>query len=95
MPNESITLKQALENFMAKHRHKSKLIQVNIIEKWPKIAGNTIASRTDRIWIKENTLHLVISSSVLKAELQFHTEKLVERINLELGFNHIKQITLH
>jgi len=95
MADNSTTLKAALEKFMAQHRHKGKLIQVNIQEHWPKIAGTTIASRTEKIWIKNRILHLVISSSVLKNELQYHKEKLVERVNSSIEMNHITDIIIH
>lgn len=95
MANNGTTLKEAIEKFMEQHRHRSKLVQVNIIDNWTKIAGHTIASRTEKIWIKEQVLHIVINSSALKAELQYHKEKLVEKVNKEVGFNHIKDIALH
>lgn len=95
MANNITTLQAALEKFMSQHRHKGKLIQVNIIEKWPKIAGTTIATRTEKIWIKNKVLHLVISSSVLKNELQYHKEKLVEKVNKEIGLNHITDLIIH
>jgi hypothetical protein len=95
MADNGTTLKAALEKFMSQHRHKSKLIQVNIIDQWPKIAGTTISSRTDRLWIKNRALHIVISSSVLKNELQYHKEKLVERVNNTVGIDHITDIIIH
>lgn len=95
MADNSITLKAALEKFMLQHRHKGKLVQVNIMEQWPKIAGTTIASRTDKLWVKNKALHIVISSSVLKNELQYHKEKLVERVNKAVGISYINDIIVH
>lgn len=95
MGNEITPLKAALEKFMSQHRHRSKLIQTNIVENWKEIAGATIASRTDKLWLKEGKLHLVINSSVLKTELQFHKEKLVEKVNESANAKVIHDVIIH
>lgn len=95
MGNEVTTLKAALDKFLSQHRHRSKLIQTNIVENWSNIAGNTIASRTEKLWLKEGKLHIVITSSVLKNELQFHKEKLVSKVNKAVNCKAIADIVLH
>jgi predicted nucleic acid-binding Zn ribbon protein len=95
MGNEITTLKSALEKFLSQHRHRSKLIQTNIWENWNEIVGNTIASRTEKVWLKEGKLHIVINSSVLKNELQFHKQKLVSKVNKAVDCKAINDVILH
>lgn len=95
MANDVTTLKSALNQFLSQHRHRSKLIQTNIKSNWVNIAGQTIASRTDKLWLKEGKLHLVINSSVLKNELQFHKEKLVSKVNEAMEAKVINDVILH
>ena len=95
MANDVTTLKSALHQFLSQHRHRSKLIQTNIKSNWVNIAGQTIASRTDKLWLKEGKLHLVINSSVLKNELQFHKEKLVSKVNEAMEAKVINDVILH
>jgi hypothetical protein len=88
-------IKAVLEAFMKRSKNKSKLAEASIKESWSKVVGDVIANRTERIWVAQGVLHIVINSSVLKNELQFHKEKIVERVNKQYSQHFVKDIIIH
>lgn len=62
---------------------------------WGQITGPSINSYTTRRVVKDNVLHVWISSAPLKNELLFQRQKLVEAINCELKTNFLTDIQIH
>ena len=56
--------------------------------------GNNVNSYTNEIVFKKNTLYVNLSSSVLRQELSFGKQKIVDLLNTELGKTVIKKIVL-
>jgi hypothetical protein len=56
--------------------------------------GNNVNSYTNEIVLKKNTLYVNLSSSVLRQELSFGKQKIVDLLNKELGKTVIKKIVL-
>ena len=56
--------------------------------------GNNVNSYTNEIILKKNTLYVNLSSSVLRQELSFGKQKIVDLLNKELGKTVIKKIVL-
>ncbi len=59
--------------------------QHRLISSWPDVMGKTIAKYTGNIFIKGQTLHVQIRSSVIRQELQINSSEIVARLN-----NHVK-----
>ena len=59
---------------------------------WSNVIGKNVSQYTENIYIKDNTLFLKINSSVLKQELSYGKEKIIENFNKEVGSNEIKKI---
>lgn len=57
------------------------LHQRHLIEAWPEVVGPIIAARTSRLFIKGKTLHVSVTSSVLKHDLQMNSSTFVEKLN--------------
>jgi hypothetical protein len=56
--------------------------------------GNNVNSYTNEIVLKKNTLYVNLSSSVLRQELSFGKQKIIDLLNKELGKTVIKKIVL-
>jgi hypothetical protein len=54
--------------------------------------GKAIAMRTTKIYIKEGVLHLTISSSVMRDELKFGKQVIIERVNQKAGSKLIRDV---
>ena len=59
---------------------------------WSNVIGKNVSQYTENIYIKDNTLFLKINSSVLKQELSYGIDKIIENFNKEVGSNEIKKI---
>ena len=56
------------------------------------VIGKNVSQYNENIYIKDNTLFLKINSSVLKQELSYGIDKIIENFNKEVGSNEIKKI---
>ena len=57
---------------------------------WQELMGPTIASRTDRMFIKKKTLYVNINSAPLKQELNMSKTKVLKLINEKMGIEVIE-----
>jgi predicted nucleic acid-binding Zn ribbon protein len=71
-----------------------KLLEVNLINSWEEVVGKAISSRTDKVYIKDQVLHVHLNSSVARNELLMLKEALKEKLNERAGKEVIKDIVL-
>jgi predicted nucleic acid-binding Zn ribbon protein len=72
----------------------SGLNNIKVQNLWREVMGNNVNSYTNEIVLKKNTLYVNLSSSVLRQELSFGKQKIVDLLNKELGKTVIKKIVL-
>ncbi len=89
-----ISLGDALKQFLNKSKLKGGVQALQIEDAWEKIMGKTIAKYTDKIQIFNQTLFISSSVAPLKNELHFQKEKIIQRVNEELGENVIKDVVI-
>jgi flagellar motor protein MotB len=82
---KSIPLKDAFESFLDVYNLKSKFNETYLVAYWEKIMGVTIARRTEKIYIKNNTLFLRLNSAALAQELVLAKSKMISLLNQEIG----------
>ena len=68
------------------------LRKVFIKKIWLNMMGKNVSQYTENIYIKNNTLYLKINSSVLKQELSYGKDKIIDNFNTEIGSDEIKKI---
>lgn len=61
------------------------LLQKRLIEAWPVVAGETIASYTLNTYIQNQTLHVHLSSPALRADLSLRRTEFVHLLNEYVG----------
>lgn len=83
--SQAMPLKDALDAFLDSFNLKSKYNETQLVASWQKIMGQTIASRTDKIFIRSSTLFLRITSAPLRQELVLAKSKLISLVNKEMG----------
>jgi predicted nucleic acid-binding Zn ribbon protein len=71
-----------------------KLKEVNLVSQWETMMGKTVAVRTEKIYIKGNTLYITVTSSVLKTELLMMRHRIIERLNEQAGEKLIESIVI-
>lgn len=92
--NEHTKLSDLLKDFVEVNNLEKGLDKVNVREAWSKLMGNGIANYTSKIQLKEDTLYVDLTSSVLREELSYGKEKIITMLNEELGKELIKKIIL-
>ena len=63
-----------------------------VMRLWPRIAGETVNSYTQSMYVHNRTLYVRLSSAVLRNELTMLRNELLTRINAEFGHRVIDNI---
>jgi predicted nucleic acid-binding Zn ribbon protein len=71
-----------------------KLKEVSMVSHWESVMGRTVASRTDRIYIRNRILFIHVTSSVLKTELLMMRQEIMDKLNENAGEKLIEQIVI-
>jgi len=87
-----ISLNKAITDMYEAFHLKKKVDKATILSTWEETMGKTIASRTLKMYFKENTLFVELSSAPLKQELNFAKEKILERFVEQFGEGVVKDI---
>ena len=83
--SQATPLKDAIEAFLKTFNLKVKFNETYLVAFWERMMGQTIASRTREIYVKNRILYLRIDSSPLRQELFMAKTKLIDLINKDVG----------
>lgn len=89
---DAIKLGEAVDQMFERFNLKSKADQTSIINMWEDLMGKTIASRTKKIFFKQNILYVELSSAPLKQELLLAKEKIIRLLREQVGEQAIDDI---
>jgi hypothetical protein len=89
-----ISMGDAIKLFLKKSRLKTGIQALQIAEVWEKLMGKTIARYTEKIQIINHTLIIKTHVGPLKQELMYQKDKIIIRVNEELGENVIKDVII-
>jgi len=92
--NENLSISDALKEFVETNRLEKGLNKVNVAEAWTNLMGNGVNNYTTSINLERETLYVQLSSSVLREELSYGKEKIINMLNEELGKNIINKLIL-
>lgn len=92
--SKTISLAEAMKDYIREMNLEGKLLEVNLINSWEETVGKAISSRTTRIYIKDKTLFVHLNSSVVRNELLMLRETLREKMNEKAGSEVIRDIVL-
>ena len=92
--NEHISISDALKEFVESNKLEKGLDKVNVADAWKKLMGNGANNYTTSIKLERDTLYIQLSSSVLREELSYGKQKIIDMLNEELGKEIIKKLVL-
>ena len=92
--NEHISISDALKEFVETNKLEKGLDKVNVADAWAKLMGNGVNNYTTSVNLERETLYIQLSSSVLREELSYGKEKIINILNEELGKEIIKKLVL-
>lgn len=90
----AIPLAQALEYFIRKSRMRNDLRSIQVGQVWEKVAGRTISAYTDKIQLVDRTLFITTSVAPLKTELLYQKQRIIERVNEEMGEDLVSDVVI-
>ena len=88
------SLKSVLNKLIDNGSLNSGLNNVKVQSLWKKTMGVNVNSYTTEIQLKNKTLYVSLSSSVLRQELSYGKEKIIAIVNKEIGKKIITKIVL-
>tara|TARA_B100000795_G_scaffold87197_1_gene63486 strand:+ start:2618 stop:2914 length:297 start_codon:yes stop_codon:yes gene_type:complete len=91
----SKSIKTILDNMISGSKSlNSGLNNVKVQKLWEQTMGSNVNSYTKEVNLKDKTLYISLSSSVLRQELSYGKQKIVDLINEEIGNEIITKIVL-
>ena len=92
---KSKSIKTILDNMISWSKSlNSGLNNVKVQKLWEQTMGSNVNSYTKEVNLKDKTLYISLSSSVLRQELSYGKQKIVDLINEEIGNEIITKIVL-
>jgi predicted nucleic acid-binding Zn ribbon protein len=92
--NDSFSITDVLKEFIQKNKLEKGLDAVDAKQAWIDLMGNGVNNYTKEVILKDGTLYVWLTSSVLREELLYGKQKIIQMLNEELGKNVIKDVVL-
>ncbi|MGX1929424.1 DUF721 domain-containing protein [Flagellimonas sp. 2504JD4-2] len=92
--NSHIPLSEALNEFIKENKLQKGMDKVDAKGAWEKLMGNGVNNYTTSVELKNETLYVSLSSSVLREELSHGKSKIIAMLNEELKKELIKKLIL-
>ncbi len=92
--NENLSIADALKEFVSSNKLEKGLDKINIADAWANMMGNGVNNYTTSVNFERDTLYVQLSSSVLREELSYGKEKIIDMLNKELGKDLVKKLIL-
>lgn len=92
--NENLSLSDALQAFIKENKLEKGMDKIEVRDAWVQLMGNGVASYTTDVQLRQDTLYVSLTSSVLREELSYGKQKIITMLNEHLGKNVITSIVL-
>jgi predicted nucleic acid-binding Zn ribbon protein len=90
--DSEISISAAMQMYLKRSGLKGKMLAVYVASIWEKIVGKTIANYTQKIEIFNGTLIIHTNVAVLRTELGYQKNKIMQLINEELKEDLINEV---
>jgi len=92
--NNILNIQEALKDFVETNKLEKGLDKVNVRDAWTNLMGNGVNNYTTAVELKNKTLFVQLSSSVLREELSYGKDKIITMLNEALGKPIIDKLVL-
>ena len=86
---------EVIQQFMRLNGIETPYNQYRLIQSWPEVMGATISRYTSNIFIKNQTLHVQITSPAVKQNLLMEHRSIARRLNEHVGAQVIEDVTFY
>ena len=87
-------LSKIIEDVFSQKHFRIGIDNIRVQDAWIITMGENIQKYTYKVYYKKGILYVKLKSSVLKEELTFEKEKIIQLLNKELGKEYIKEMEL-
>ena len=87
-------LSSIIDKVINKNNLRHKIDQLNIIDIWRDIIGESIHKYVKEEKVKDYSLYIKLKSSVVRTEISYNKSIIIEKINKRIGKQAIKEIIL-
>ena len=81
----SILVKEIILKALREQGLETPLLQKRLIDSWPEVMGDAIATYTGNLYIRNQTLFVHLSSPALRFELSMQRQEIVNKLNAHVG----------
>jgi predicted nucleic acid-binding Zn ribbon protein len=67
--SKTISLAEAMKDYIKEMNLEGKLNEIKIINSWEETVGKAIASKTSKVYIKDQVLYVHLTSSVVRNDI--------------------------
>ncbi len=92
--NDNLPISDILKEFVEANRLQGGLDKVDVREAWQNMMGNGVNNYTTDVQLDKDTLYVSLSSSVLREELSYGKQKIIDMLNESVGKNVIAKLVL-
>lgn len=92
--SEESSISDVLKQFIDDNKLQGGIDKIDVRDAWKNLMGNGVNNYTQEIMLKNDTLYVQLTSSVLREELSYGKEKIIKMINEELGREVVKNVIL-
>ena len=92
--NNESSLSEVLKEIIQINKLQPGIDQIAVRDAWKNLMGNGVNTYTRNIMLKNNTLYVELTSSVLREELSYGKDKIIKMINEELRRDVVKDVVL-
>lgn len=86
------TLKDAIGQLLKHYQLQTRFNETYLEAFWGRMMGPSIASRTNRLYVRDRKLHIEIASAPLRNELVNAKQKLIQLVNKDMGTDVIDDV---
>ena len=90
----NLSIEEALNEFISANKLQGGIDKVNVKDAWTKLMDNGVNNYTASVELRNETLYVSLTSSVLREELSHGRSKIISMLNEELGKELIKKLVL-
>ncbi|MDD2986340.1 DUF721 domain-containing protein [Flavobacterium sp.] len=93
LSNES-SISEVLQTFIEKNKLQNGMDKIDVEKAWKELMGVGVNNYTQEVILKGSTLHVTLTSAVLREELSYGKHKIIAMINEELRKDIVKELNL-
>lgn len=92
--NDNLPISDILKQFVETNKLQSGLDKVDVREAWATMMGNGVNNYTTDVTLDRDTLYIGLSSSVLREELSYGKQKIIDMLNEYIGKKVVSKLVL-